>query len=122
MKSKFFDLAVRIARNSEHPKYRVGAVVVRNGVILGVGANSMKTHPKSNTHHRRIHAELKAILNAQDDVTGADIYITRITKKWECACSFPCASCQALLEESGIRNVYATDNNGDRLLWRTLNG
>ena len=120
MKDKYFALATKMARHSEHPKYRVGAVVVRNGTILGAGFNSMKTHPKSHTHHRRIHAELKAILNAQEDVTGADIYVTRITKASEVGCSFPCPSCEAMLIESGIKRVYATDESGKKVLWRTL--
>lgn len=121
MKAKYFDLAARAARHSEHPKYRVGAVVVRNGNILGVGFNSMKTHPKSHTHHKRIHAELKAVLNAQEDISGADIYVTRLTKPNGVGCSFPCPSCEALLIESGIRRVYATNQKGEQCLWRILN-
>lgn len=120
MKQKFFDLAVRAARHSEHPKYRVGAVVVRNGSVLGVGFNSMKTHPKSHTHHQRIHAELKAILNAQDDVGGADIYVVRLARPAGLACAFPCTSCEALLIESGIRRIYATDQKGEPCLHKTL--
>lgn len=121
MKDKYFQLAERVARFSEHPKYRVGAVVVKNGVIIGTGFNSMKTHPKSTTHHKRIHAELKAVLNAEGDVSGADIYVTRLTKACDIGCSFPCASCEAMLIESGIRKVYATDEGGKKVLWRTLN-
>jgi deoxycytidylate deaminase len=120
VKAKYFDLAVRAARHSEHPKYRVGAVVVRNGNILGVGFNSMKTHPRSHTHHQRIHAELKAILNAQEDVTGADIYVARLTKPNGLACAFPCPSCEALLIECGIRHVYATDQKGILCHHKTL--
>jgi len=121
VKDKYFDLAVRAARHSEHPKYRVGAVVVRSGNILGVGFNSMKTHPKSTTYFQRIHAELKAILNAQDDVSGADIYVVRLVKPGGMGCAFPCPACEALLIDSGIKRVYATNNNGDKCLWRILN-
>lgn len=120
MKDKYFQLASRVARFSEHPKYRVGAVVVRKGNILGVGFNSMKTHPKSHTHHQRIHAELKAILNAQDDVSGADIYVVRLTKEGGLACAIPCPSCEALIIDSGIRNIYATDMEGLPCFRRTL--
>lgn len=121
MKDRCFDLAIRAARHSEHPKYRVGAVVERRGNILGVGFNSMKTHPKSKTHFQRIHAELKAILNAQDDISGADIYVVRLIKLGGMGCAFPCPSCEALLIESGIRRVYATNDKGERCLWRILN-
>lgn len=120
MKTKYFDLAVRAARHSEHPKYRVGAVIVRNGNILGIGFNSMKTHPKSHTHHQRIHAELKAVLNAQDDVSGADIYVVRLTRQGQLACAIPCPSCEALIIDSGIRNIYATDKEGKPCFRRTL--
>lgn len=121
MKDKFFDLAVRVARHSAHPRCQVGAVLVRQGSILGIGFNSMKTHPKSTTPHRRIHAELKALLNAQDDVSGADIYVVRLIKPMGFGVSFPCPSCEALLIDSGIRRVYATNHKGDKCLWRILN-
>lgn len=121
MKDRYFDLAIRAARHSEHPKYRVGAVVERRGHILGVGFNSMKTHPKSNTYFRRIHAELKAVLNAQEDVTGADIYVARLIRPVGMGCAYPCPACEAMLIESGIRRVYATNEKGERCLWRILN-
>lgn len=120
MKQKYFDLAVRLARLSTHPRTRVGAVIVRRGVVLGVGCNLYRTHPRSTTPHRRIHAELKAVLNAGCDITDSDVYTVRLTKRGDLACAFPCPACESLLREGAVRNVYSINERGQSCLHKTL--
>lgn len=105
---KWMGLAEKLARHSQHPKHKVGAVIVRRGVVLGVGYNKMRTHPKSATPHRRTHAELSAVLNARCDLSGATIYVARINKNEVPALAKPCPACQALLDECGIHAIHHT--------------
>lgn len=66
----FMDLAIRLARRGKghvSPNPLVGAVIVKNNRIIGRG------------YHQRYggsHAEVNAIRNALEDVTGATLYVT----------------------------------------------
>ncbi len=66
----FMKRALKIAREYKgytHPNPAVGAVVVKNGKIIGEGA-----HKKAGD----LHAERIAILNAKEDVEGSTLYVT----------------------------------------------
>lgn len=106
MKNKYFELAKKLARTSEHPDHKLGAVIVKSNTILGVGVNKLKTHPKAKNYAQRIHAELAAILNSRTDITGADLYVFRYTQSGLQGISKPCDGCMAAIVESGISTVY----------------
>lgn len=55
------------AEGKNFPNPMVGAVIVREGRIIGEGY-----HTQCGSHH----AEIEAILSATEDVSGADIYVT----------------------------------------------
>jgi diaminohydroxyphosphoribosylaminopyrimidine deaminase/5-amino-6-(5-phosphoribosylamino)uracil reductase len=67
---KYMALALELAKKGRgytNPNPMVGAVIVRDGRILGQG------------YHERCgegHAEVNAFRNATEDVTGADMYVT----------------------------------------------
>lgn len=66
----FMKRALKIAREYKgytHPNPAVGAVLVKNGKIIGEGA-----HKKAGD----LHAERIAILNAKEDVEGSTLYVT----------------------------------------------
>jgi len=111
MKMKFFELAKKLSKKSEYYQ-KLGAVIVKKGDVIGVGFNKpKKTHPRSNTLFRTIHAELDAILNAGEElVQGCDIYIYREHRSGVPAISKPCKFCEKLLKEYGIKNIYFTNN------------
>ncbi|RMH53027.1 MAG: bifunctional diaminohydroxyphosphoribosylaminopyrimidine deaminase/5-amino-6-(5-phosphoribosylamino)uracil reductase RibD [Zetaproteobacteria bacterium] len=95
--------ALRLARNgigTTHPNPRVGAVVVRDGVLLGRGWHVRPGGP---------HAEVAALADAGEGARGATLYVTLE----------PCAGhgrtppcCHAILA-AGIRRVVygSTDPN-----------
>lgn len=110
MKRKFFDLAAKVARLSEHPQFRMGAVLVSGNRVLSVGVNKNKTHPKSNNIWRTIHAELDCAFGVDaDDLHGTTLYVARIKKDGSFGISRPCAFCACFLRDSGIRRVYYCD-------------
>lgn len=95
-KKDYMHIAIEEAKKGmgyTSPNPMVGAVIVKNGRIIS------KDH-----HHKcgEFHAERNAILNCNDDMKGAEIYVTL-----EPCCHFgktpPCT--QAIID-SGIRKVY----------------
>ena len=102
----YFAVANIIAQRSLDPHTKVGAVIVKDGVIVGTGYNGAPRGFKMNFNWHSeekydyvIHAELNAIANAQAvgvSVVGADIYLTLS----------PCHDCIKLLIQNQIKNVY----------------
>ena len=113
MKMKFFEAAKRMAKFSTHPDHQMGACIAYKSRPLGFGFNSTKTHSKSNTKYRTIHAELSAILSCTgQDLEGSDIYIYRETKVGNLGLSKPCKDCYKLIKSLGIKNIFYTSENG----------
>ena len=104
MDKKFLDLAFYYAQiafdNNEVP---IGAVIVKDGVVISVGYNLKN---KNNSIFE--HAELIAIREASNKLKnwrldGCDIYITLD----------PCPMCASAIKQSRICNVYSALNNSD---------
>lgn len=112
MRVSMMDLAAKVSRMSTHEHYKMGAVIARRSKVVGVGSNHYKTHPRSNHPYQAIHAELQAILNAQEDVRGCDIYIYRKLKTGALGLAKPCPWCEKLLLQSGISRVFYTSPDG----------
>ena len=110
---KFFDLAQKLSMKSAYYQ-QLGAVIVQKSKILGVGFNKPnKTHVKSNTPYKTIHAELDAILSASfNNLTGATIYVYRQHRNGALAMSKPCKYCLHMLAAYGIRTIYYTTEGG----------
>jgi deoxycytidylate deaminase len=110
MKLKYFELARKLSKLSEH-HHQIGAVIVRKNRVLGVGFNKpRKTHTKSNNAYRTVHAELAAILAAQEDLTGTVVYVYREFKDGSPNLAKPCKYCQLLIKQAGIKRVFYTAN------------
>jgi len=108
----YLQLAAKVAKTSTHHTHKIGAVVVNRGRVVGMGANHLKTHPKSNHPFKSIHAELKAILNSGTDAQRATLYLYRETKRGETALAKPCTWCQELIAQSGITRIVFTNTLG----------
>lgn len=101
----------------------VGAILVKNGIIIGRGANNAPVHTKPCSEcirHKNniksgksldickaIHAEENAILDAMTktrDLEGATLYVS----------VFPCYNCAKLIVNQGISKVvYLTDYDSE---------
>jgi dCMP deaminase len=111
----FMAQAVRQAGFSSDWWRQVGAVVVRDGELLGVAHNEHRPTEYSpyvngdprNDFSRGVRADLSTALHAEaaliaraarDGVrlAGAELYVS----------TFPCPSCARLIAEAGIRKVY----------------
>lgn len=111
MNIKFFDLARKISKLSNHRYHKIGSVIVRGSRIVSVGTNHIKTHPRSPHPFKSLHAEMAAILFAKQDLRNCDLYVFRETKNGNLAKSFPCIYCQTMIKNSKIKNIYCTVTN-----------
>ncbi|KAK0425543.1 hypothetical protein QR680_009253 [Steinernema hermaphroditum] len=116
----FMSVALLASQRSKDPVTQVGAAIVTDKVIVGVGYNGMprgcddddmpwgKTaeDPLENKYLYVCHAEMNAILNKNSEsVRGSTIYCTL----------FPCCSCAKYIIQAGInRVVYLKDKPNNK--------
>ena len=105
----FLSAAAKIALTSEY-RFRMAALVVKSGRVLGGDTNSPKITPDTPPKRVSTHAEvrtLKGIKNTQ----GATIYIARLSSDGSTALSKPCVWCMGHVLDAGISKVVFTDSN-----------
>jgi len=77
-----------------HPNPMVGAVLVKNGRVVGEGFHA---------YDRRDHAEIAALKKAREKARGATLYVTLEP----CCTSGRTGPCTKAIIAAGIKNVYA---------------
>lgn len=102
----FIEIAKVVAKRSADPHTQVGAVLVKDNHVIGVGYNGAPKQFKydfdwhsSEKYDYVIHAEMNAVANSNAmgvNCDGADIYLTLS----------PCHDCIKLLIQHGIKTVY----------------
>jgi len=101
-----FDKVVSIARKSVM-QHKHGAIIVRNGEILGAGYNHITDYM---SHQWSCHAEVAAIQNCRkkdrQNLSDATLLVVRISKEGEPKLSKPCANCKKQIEKYGIKRVF----------------
>ena len=109
----YMEIAEVVSKRSKDPHTKVGAVIVKDNHILGIGYNA---EPKgfnydfdwnsSEKYDYVIHAELNAIANSTffgNSIVGSTIYLTLS----------PCHECMKLLIQYGIETIYYKDKYKD---------
>jgi dCMP deaminase len=109
----FMRLACQIATRATCDRKHVGAVIVRNNIILTTGYNgSMRGvphcddvgHMMENGHcAATIHAEINTIIQAAKNgimIDNSEIYVT----------AFPCWNCFKALVNVGVKKIYYSDD------------
>jgi len=95
-KEEWMRLAIELAEatiGQTSPNPSVGAIVVKNGELLGVGTHLKPGGP---------HAEVLALAQAGDQAKGADVYVTLEP----CAHYGKTPPCAELLVEKQVKKVY----------------
>jgi len=105
----FMQIALDVSTRSTCDRKFVGAVIVRDKMILSTGYNGSIRglphcdevgHEMDNGHCvRTVHAEANAIVQAARNgagIEGADIYVT----------ASPCYNCFKLIANSGIKRIF----------------
>lgn len=108
---RFLDLARLISTWSKDPSTKCGAVITRDRFIVSVGYNGFPQGcddsdelytNKNRKYERVIHAEMNAILSAQQSLVGCNIYIYPVP---------PCARCATAIIQTGIKEIYTLEPN-----------
>lgn len=114
----FMGLAYLSAKRSKDPVTQVGAVLVQDKKIIGIGYNGFpngssddelswsKTGEYLDTKYPYVvHAELNAILNSTRNIKNSTIYVTH----------FPCNECAKAIVQSGVSKVvYYSDKHKNK--------
>ena len=112
MNSKYMKRALELAEKGEgytNPNPLVGAVIVKNGKIIGEGY-----HEVYGSHH----AEVNAFLSATEDVKGATMYVTLEP----CSHYGKTPPCANKIVEKGIKKVViANKDPNDKVSGRGIN-
>ncbi len=102
---RYLELAALVSSWSKDPRKQVGAVVIQDGFIRGVGFNGFpkgishtpeRLSNKSNKNKIMIHAEPNALVASE--MQGDTIYV------WPC---LPCSQCMGLIIQAGIKKVVS---------------
>jgi dCMP deaminase len=109
----FMGVARISAERSKDPYTKVGACIVKDKKIVGVGYNGLPNGCSDEEYPWKregefldtkyayvVHAELNAILNSTESLKGSTIYVGL----------FPCNECAKAIIQSGITKVIYTDD------------
>lgn len=80
---RWLQTAAKLAHKSEYKKYKMAAICVRGGRIVGIGFNKDKDGSVKNKNYidRGHHAELDLILSMPREILkGSTIYVAGITR------------------------------------------
>lgn len=110
---RFIQMAELVASWSKDPSTQVGAVITENNRIVSLGFNGYPQGISDNagTDTREVkllktlHAEENAILFANRDLKGCEIWVTH----------FPCPNCAAKIIQTGITVVHSPAQSDDFL-------
>lgn len=102
----FIAATSKIALTSDN-RFRVGAMIVKSGRVMGGSPNITGRSPKTPPNRFSTHAEIAAI-NVSSDCQRATLYIARLNSSDQYSISKPCAWCMQKIIESGITRVVFT--------------
>lgn len=123
---KFLKLAEQVAISSEHPSFKIGAVITYKSVVLAFAANEIKSHPlqkrmniyrfpEADTCKNFLHAELSALLKARKqkkDLSHAILFVVRKDLNGNFAMARPCPACLKMISLLGIKTIIYSTCNG----------
>ena len=108
--SSFIASASKIAATSDN-RFRVGALVVKSGRVMGGSPNITRRSPRTPPNRFSTHAEIAAIA-VSSDCDKSTLYIARLNNSDQYSISRPCAWCMQKIIESGVsRVVFTLDYN-----------
>ena len=124
---RFFNIAKEISKLSTFHRSHIGCVVVEGRHIIATGCNEptesyiQRKYNKyrnfdADKYPACVHAEIKALHTVMSkrnvDWDNVSIYTYR-EANGQRSCSRPCAACEKLIKDLGIKNIYYTDWDGN---------
>lgn len=108
---KYIQAAKQEANKSSLTDWRIGAVIVRGGRIIGRGHNKYsgkieKFEKLLNIELWSLHAEMNAILDCNGDVEGATLFVAGVKKNGRRVYCRPCEHCLKIIKQMPFNAVY----------------
>jgi len=113
--------ATKIAEaNDDYPKWKLGCVIKKGGAVQSVGWNVKKRDPKFLDDHSNcsIHAEIRALRQMNYEADGCIMYVARVLKGGGIGLAKPCATCQQIISDAGIKKVHFTIDETTEGIWK----
>ena len=109
--------AESLLERSNHPKYKLGAVLVKSGNILSTGINRIGPKPfyvPNNLGEITIHAEVDCLHMVDRKVSNnSTLLVTGRTVAGNYMLTRPCKSCMVQIRKMGIKEIVYQTNSGD---------
>lgn len=114
---RFLDRAVILAMASEHPKWQLGAILVRGSSVISASCNTVRNPPfVTQGVGSSFHAEdrcLRKVFYSADRAENSTIFVARVNKQGIQRLARPCLACYTKLVEAGVEKmVYTLDDHG----------
>ncbi len=107
------NLAERILKNSQHPKYRISAVLMKSGNVISTGINklgSAKPFVKKYRNNLALHAEIDALIGIDKKVAkNSTLYVCGETANFNPINCKPCESCQIFCATMMVKRIVFRD-------------
>jgi len=122
-KQNHIKLAKKIANQSDSPRFRHGAILVKGATIISASCNKNRFNSFGAKFRKRdwgkatLHAELGALLNIERKKTeGAIMYCVRINAQGHFRLAKPCHMCEAAMKYCGVKRVIYSTNTGFKIM------
>ncbi|MCC2280936.1 hypothetical protein LKL35_37090 [Streptomyces sp. ET3-23] len=112
--NRYLVIALKEAAHSEC-RYKVGAVLVKGGRVLGRSCNRRRNSPRTDFRHATFHAE-EALMRGTDIPPRTVVYVARLSRTGAPLLARPCPRCQRLLAARGITLAHYTTGSGSGTL------
>jgi len=113
-----FDLAIQTAKTSPS-RVKVGALLLNKNKVVASATNlERKSHPIQARFAERVglhqkiylHAEIAALVKCKEEYDT--IVVARVNNQGKIRLAKPCPCCSLAIEESNIKRIYYTTNEG----------
>jgi pyrimidine deaminase RibD-like protein len=105
------DYAIKIAEaNEDYPKWKLGCVIKKGGAVQSVGWSIWKYDPMFIDNHSNcsVHAEIHALRQMNYNARNCIMFVARVLRGGGIGMAKPCANCQQIILDSGIKRVTFT--------------
>lgn len=117
--SGILNKAIKEAKKSNLPIFRIGAVVFKGNRVISFGHNKKgictKIHPRYRNIYDTVHAEQNAIIKVKnwDKLKDTSILVIRLCRSNVLSMAYPCEMCLDLIRHVGIKEIYYTNHNSE---------
>lgn len=112
---RWLNKAAHLGQLSDVHSHKIGAILVHNKGIVGMGFNKKKTHPlqselnalreEGKRHRSYLHAELDCLTSMRTVPSGATLFIGRFDLNGKIGMCRPCPACMEHIKHTGIREI-----------------